>query len=81
MSIYFFVTLVLCALAQLAAKKSFRSIPVVREVMNGNLLMVKHSPSKPKTIKFSVYQVWIMFINFWLVISSSEYHKVCPVEI
>lgn len=57
MSIYFVITLVLCTLAQVAAKKTFRSIPPVQEELNSNLMLMKHSPSKPKSIKFSVYQV------------------------
>eukprot|EP01032_Pedospumella_encystans_P007677 gene7677-9183_t len=41
----------------MSAKKSFRSIPMVREVMNSNLLVVKHSSNKPKSVKLSVYQI------------------------
>ena len=78
MPIYFVVTLVLCALAQMSAKKSFRSIPMVREMMNSNLLMVKHTPNKPKSVKFSVYQVQIVFISFLMCFLLSETSKRLP---
>lgn len=65
MPVYFVITLVLFALAQISAKKSFRSISIVREVLNSNSLMVKQSASKPKTVKFSVYQVYNLHPMFY----------------
>lgn len=64
MQIILFVTLSLCILAQIMAKKNMRFTPVVKDTIVNDVMTVQTFPSKPKWVKFSVFQVMQKICDF-----------------
>jgi len=57
MQIILFFTLLVSVLVQIMAKKNMRFTPVVKDTVANDIMAFQTIQTKPKWVKFSVYQV------------------------